>query len=113
LVAAAIGRIGAMRMALLAERLPATEALSAGLVTAVYPAEDFETEVDKVISKLLAGPVVAYAKTKNAINAATLTELDFAWEREFHGQSVLLRSPDLSRAQRLSSSAALPKFTDR
>jgi len=39
LVAAAIGRIGAMRMALLAERLPATEALSAGLVTAVYPAE--------------------------------------------------------------------------
>jgi enoyl-CoA hydratase len=52
LIAAAIGRIRAMRMALLAERLPATEALSAGLITAVYPAEEFDAEVDKVVSKL-------------------------------------------------------------
>ncbi|HSS23142.1 MAG TPA: enoyl-CoA hydratase, partial [Mycobacterium sp.] len=94
LVAVAIGRIRAMRMALLAERLPATEALSAGLVTAVYPAEEFDAEVDKVISKLVAGPVVAYAKTKDTINAATLTELGPALEREFQGQSVLLRSHD-------------------
>jgi enoyl-CoA hydratase len=113
LVAAAIGRMGAMRMALLAERLPATEALSAGLVTAVYPAEDFEAEVDKVISKLLAGPVVAYAKTKNAINAATLTELDSALEREFHGQSVLLRSPDLIEGATAFQQRRTPKFTDR
>ena len=42
LIAAAIGRIGAMRMALLAERLPAADALAAGLITAVYPAADFE-----------------------------------------------------------------------
>jgi enoyl-CoA hydratase len=75
LIAAAIGRIRAMRMALLAERLPATEAWSAGLVTAVYPDEEFDAEVDKVVSKLLGGPVVAYAKTKDAINATTLTEL--------------------------------------
>src|SRR6201991_3065114 len=68
LIAAAIGRIRAMRMALLAERLPAVDALSWGLVSAVYPAEDFAVEVDKVVSKLLAGPVVAYAKTKDAIN---------------------------------------------
>src|SRR5277367_6485456 len=94
LVAAAIGRVRAMRMALLPERLPAADALSAGLVTAVYPAEDFTAEVDKVVSKLLAGPVVAYAKTKDAINAATLTELDPALEREFRGQSLLLRSHD-------------------
>ena len=94
LVAAAIGRIGAMRMALLAERLPAVEALAAGLITAVYPGENFEAEVDKVVSKLLAGPAVAYAKTKDSINAATLTELDAALERELRGQSVLLRSHD-------------------
>ncbi len=102
-----------MRMALLAERLPATEALSAGLVTAVYPAEDFEAEVDKVISKLLAGPAVAFAKTKDAINAATLTELDSALEREFHGQSVLLRSPDLIEGATAFQQRRTPKFTDR
>jgi enoyl-CoA hydratase len=113
LIAAAIGRIGAMRMALLAERLSAADALSAGLVTAVYPAEDFEAEVDKVISKLLAGPVVAYAKTKSAINAATLTELDSALERELQGQSVLSRSPDLIEGAKAFQERRTPIFSDR
>jgi enoyl-CoA hydratase len=113
LVAAAMGRVRAMRMALLAERLPATEALSAGLVTAVYPAEEFDAEVDKVISKLLGGPVVAYAKTKDAINAATLTELDPALEREFQGQSVLLRSHDFIEGATAFQQRRTPNFTDR
>src|SRR6516225_3090509 len=113
LVAAAIGRIRAMRMALLPERLPATEALSWGLVSAVYPAEDFETEVDKVITRLVAGPAVAFAKTKHAINAATLTELDTALEREFQGQSVLLRSPDLIEGATAFQQRCTPNFTDR
>lgn len=42
LVAASIGRARAMRMALLAERLSAADALAAGLVSAVYPADDLE-----------------------------------------------------------------------
>ncbi|MEB3981293.1 enoyl-CoA hydratase [Mycobacterium sp. 663a-19] len=113
LVAAAVGRVRAMRMALLAERLPADEALSAGLVTAVYPAEEFDAEVDKVISKLLRGPVVAYAKTKEAINAATLTELDGALEREFRGQSALLRSHDFIEGARAFQQRRTPNFTDR
>jgi enoyl-CoA hydratase len=113
LVAAAIGRIGAMRMALLAERLPAAEALAAGLMTAVYPAEDFDTEVDKVIAKLVAGPAVAYAKTKDAINAATLTELDAALERELRGQSTLLRSHDFVEGATAFQQRRTPNFTDR
>jgi enoyl-CoA hydratase len=113
LVAAAIGRIRAMRMALLPERLPATEALSWGLVSAVYPAEDFETEVDKVITRLVAGPAVAFAKTKHAINAATLTELDTALEREFQGQAVLLRSHDLIEGTTAFQERRTPNFTDR
>ncbi|HEY2500032.1 MAG TPA: enoyl-CoA hydratase [Mycobacterium sp.] len=112
LIAAAIGRIRAMRMALLAERLPATEALSAGLVTAVYPAEEFDAEVDKVVSKLLGGPVGAYAKTKDAINATTLTELDNALEREFRGQSVLLRSHDFIEGAMAFQQRRTPSFTD-
>jgi enoyl-CoA hydratase len=112
LIAAAVGRIRAMRMALLAERLPAAEAFNAGLITAVYPAEDFDAEVDKVIAKLLAGPAVAYAKTKDAINAATLTELDAALEREFRGQSVLLRSPDLIEGATAFQQRRTPNFAD-
>lgn len=112
LVAAAVGRIRAMRMALLAERLPAAEALSCGLVSAVYPADDFETEVDKVVAALLSGPAVAFAKTKDAINAATLTELDAALERELQGQSVLLRSHDFIEGATAFQQRRTPNFTD-
>jgi enoyl-CoA hydratase len=112
LIAAAIGRIGAMRMALLAERLPAADALAAGLITAVYPANDFDAEVDKVVSRLLTGPAVAFARTKQAINAATLTELEPALERELQGQSVLLQSHDFREGARAFQQHRKPAFRD-
>ena len=113
LVAAAVGRIRAMQMALLPERLPASEALSWGLVSAVYPHEEFEAQVDKVIARLLTGPVVAFAKTKQSINAATLTELDSALQREFEGQGILLRSPDLAEGTKAFQERRAPDFSDR
>jgi enoyl-CoA hydratase len=113
LVAAAVGRIRAMRMALLAERVSAVEALAWGLATAVYPAEEFEAEVDKVVAKLVAGPVVAYTKTKDAINATTLTELDGALERELRGQSALLHSHDFAEGATAFQERRTPNFTDR
>ncbi|BBX62970.1 enoyl-CoA hydratase [Mycobacterium saskatchewanense] len=113
LVAAAVGRIRAMRMALLPERLPAAEALSWGLVTAVYPADGFDAEVDKVVGRLLAGPAVAFAKTKHAINAATLTELDPALEREFEGQTRLLVSHDFKEGTTAFQERRAPNFADR
>ncbi len=113
LVAAAIGRIRAMQMALLPERLPATQALSWGLVTAVYPAENFEAEVGKVIDRLAAGPAVAFGKTKRSINAATLTELDAALQLEFEGQSRLLGSHDFKEGATAFQQRRTPNFTDR
>ncbi|HEY7052520.1 MAG TPA: enoyl-CoA hydratase [Mycobacterium sp.] len=112
LVAAAVGRIRAMRMALLAERIPAAEALDWGLVTAVYPAEQFDAEVDKVLRTLVNGPAVALRKTKEAINAATLTELDAALERELVGQSELVRANDFKEGTLAFQQRRAPKFTD-
>ncbi|TVS87420.1 enoyl-CoA hydratase [Mycobacterium helveticum] len=112
LVAAAIGRIRALRMALLAERLPAADALAWGLVSAVYPAQDFDAEVDKVVSRLLAGPAVAYARTKDAINAATLTELEPTLQREFDGQAVLLRAHDFIEGATAFQERRTPQFSD-
>jgi enoyl-CoA hydratase len=100
LVAASIGRTRAMRMALLAERLSAPEALAAGLVSAVYPADNLDAGVDAVLATLKSGPAVALRKTKQAINAATLTELEGAFGRETEGQLALL-------AERLSAADAL------
>jgi enoyl-CoA hydratase len=113
LVAAAIGRTRAMKMALLAERLPATEALACGLISAVYPADEFEAEVNKVVSSLLAGPPVAFAKTKDAINSATLPQLEAALQRELAGQEVLLRSPDFREGAKAFQERRAPNFTDR
>ncbi len=69
---------------------------------------DFDAEVDKLISRLMAGPALAIAKTKNAINAATLTEVAPSL-REWIGQALLLRTDEASpRAQRHSSGAGPP-----
>ena len=112
LIAEAIGRVRAMRMALLAERLPAADALACGLISAVYPTDDFDAEVDKVVSGLLTGPSVAFAKTKDAINAATLGELEPTLLRELQGQSVLLQSHDFREGAKAFQQRRPPKFTD-
>ncbi len=112
LVAASIGRTRAMRLALLAERLPAAEALTAGLVSAVYPADDLEDGVDAVIARLKSGPAIALRKSKHAINEATLTELPNAFERETVGQLSLLASNDFREGTKAFQQRRTPTFTD-
>ncbi|GAY17700.1 enoyl-CoA hydratase [Mycobacterium sp. shizuoka-1] len=112
LVAAAVGRIRAMRMALLAERISATDAFDYGLVSAVYPADELEAGVAAVVEKLESGPAVALRKTKQAINAATLTELEAAIGRESEGQRVLLASKDFREGTRAFQEHRTPDFTD-
>jgi enoyl-CoA hydratase len=112
LVAASIGRTRAMRMALLAERLSAADALTAGLVSAVYPADDLDAGVDAVLARLKSGPAVALRKTKHAINAATLTELDAAVRRETEGQMTLLTAKDFHEGAKAFQERRVPTFTD-
>ncbi len=112
LVAAAIGRTRAMKLALLAERLSAAEAFAAGLVSAVHPAGELQSQANAVIDRLLTGPAVAYAKTKQAINGATLAELDATLARETAGQLLLLKSKDFRAGIRAFREKREPTFTD-
>lgn len=112
LVAASVGRHRAMRMALLAERLSAVDALAAGLVSAVHPADELEAEVNAVIETLRSGPAVALRNTKQAINAATLTALDDALDRETDGQLALLASHDFREGTKAFQQRRLATFTD-
>ncbi|GAC1399949.1 MAG: enoyl-CoA hydratase [Mycobacterium sp.] len=112
LIAAAVGRTRAMRMALLAERISAAEAFDWGLVTAVYTADQFDAEVSKVLDTLVSGPAVALRKTKHAINSATLTELESALDREKQGQLVLIDSHDFREGTRAFQQRRAAKFTD-
>ena len=112
LVAAAIGRIRAMRMALLAERISAAQAFEYGLVSAVYPPDDLEFAAAAVIATLVSGPAAALRKTKQAINAATLTELDAAIDRETEGQLGLIHSRDFVEGTKAFQQRRAANFTD-
>lgn len=96
LVAASIGRARAMRMALLAEKLPAREALEAGLVSHVFAESEFDAGVADLLTALAAGPTRAYRATRQAINAATLPGITDAFAREHTGQGALLSSADFA-----------------
>ena len=109
-VAAAIGRARAMRMALLAEPLTATEAHAAGLIAEVVPDDAFAEAVDRVVRRLAGGPPLAFAATKKAVNAATLAGLEPALERERSGQTVLLRTADAAEGMRAFGEKRRPTF---
>jgi enoyl-CoA hydratase len=109
-VAASIGRARAMRMALLAEPLTAREAHDAGLVSHVVPDAELDQVVATIAARLAAGPPLAYAATKKAVNAATLPQLEAALERERSGQGVLLRTADVAEGMRAFGERRRPVF---
>ena len=109
-VAASVGRARAMRMALLGEPLGAQEAYDAGLVTHVVPDGEFEQTVASLVRRLTAGPPLALAATKKAVNAVTLGALEPALERERSGQTVLLRTADAAEGMRAFAERRRPVF---
>jgi enoyl-CoA hydratase len=95
-VAAAVGRARAMRMALLGEPLAATAAYEAGLITHVVPDGELASLVATITRRLAAGPPIALAGIKKAVNAATLPHLEAALDREHAGQRALFTTADFA-----------------
>ena len=112
-VAASVGRATAMRMALLAEPLSATDAAAAGLVSHVVPDDDFDALVAKLARRLASGPPLAFAATKRAINAATIGGLEQALDREGRGQVMLFGTEDAAEGMRAFVQKRRPAFTGR
>ena len=109
-VAASIGRARAMRMALLGEPLSATDALAAGLVTHVAPDDEFRDLVATLARRLAAGPPIALAGIKKAINAATLPQLEGALDREHSGQRALFTTADFTEGLDAFAEGRRPVF---
>ena len=110
-VAASVGRARAMRMALLAEPLSATDAAASGLVSHVVPDDGFDAAVDKIARRLAQGPPLAFAATKKAINTATIGDLEGALEREKRGQLALFTTADAAEGTRAFVEKRRPLFT--
>lgn len=94
LVAASAGRHRALRMALTAEKLPATSALEWGLASEVVAPDLLDTRASEIAATFANSATVALGRTKRAINDATLTELDAALGREATGQDALRETED-------------------
>lgn len=109
-VAVAVGRARAMRMALLGEGLTGQEAYDAGLVSHVAPDAEHADVVETLLRRVAAGPPLAHAATKKAVNAATLDGLEDALARERSGQAVLLRTADAAEGMRAFAERRRPEF---
>ena len=110
-VAASVGRARAMRMALLAEPLPARAAYDVGLVSHVAPDDTYPDELARVVKRLRHGAPLAQAATKRAINAAALAQVEPAMELERTTQTMLLRTADAAEGMRAFSEKRRPTFT--
>lgn len=112
-VATSVGRARAMRMALLAEPISAEEAFEKGLVSHLVEDDELEEAVAKIAGRLAAGPPIAFAATKKAINSATLGGLEQVLEREKTSQLVLFRTEDAAEGTRAFVEKRRPTFVGR
>ncbi|MFT3715562.1 MAG: enoyl-CoA hydratase-related protein [Gordonia sp. (in: high G+C Gram-positive bacteria)] len=96
---ASLGRARANAMALLGEKLWATEALEQGLINGVVEEpEALEPLVSRVVGRLTHASAPALRWTKAAMDGYSLDGYSAAIDREIAGQTELLQSPEFQAA---------------
>ncbi|WP_308015034.1 enoyl-CoA hydratase [Nocardia coffeae] len=113
LLPALIGPARAARMAMLAERIPATQAAEWGLLSHVVPDADFDTETGSLTTQLAAGPTAAYTRIKRAFNKTALTHLESALQLEREGQAELFETADVQEGIAAFAAKRPPQFLGR
>jgi 2-(1,2-epoxy-1,2-dihydrophenyl)acetyl-CoA isomerase len=91
---ARIGAGRALALAMLAERVPAAQAVDWGMADRLVPDAELQAVADQLVLRLAAGPTLSYAATKQAINGTVLSALPAALEREARLQGELVASAD-------------------
>jgi 2-(1,2-epoxy-1,2-dihydrophenyl)acetyl-CoA isomerase len=113
IVAARAGLGRAMVMGLLAERVPARDALAWGLADRVVDDADLPGVADELVLRLAGGPTRSYAATKEAVNRAVLGGLPDALATEARLQGDMSRTADFAEGADAFLGTRRPDFSGR
>lgn len=111
LLSTRVGAGRATQMALLGERVPASDLRKWGLVNAVLPDHEFEELVLDTLDGLAAGPTQSYAGSKRQINAWMYANLDEQLELEASIQQEMAQSADFREGVAAFLEQRPPKFS--
>jgi 2-(1,2-epoxy-1,2-dihydrophenyl)acetyl-CoA isomerase len=106
-----IGTRRAMELYLTNRSLSAREALDWGLVNQVFPAESLNTETEKLVSRLAAGPTRAFGGAKRLLMTAPSASLESQMEAETRQIVELSVSQDGREGVLAFSEKRKPTFT--
>lgn len=108
-----IGVARASEMALLAERLPAEQALEWGLINRVVADDRLESEAGELAARLAAGATLSFAASKALINAHAYPDLAAQLDREADAQQEQAETEDFPAGVVAFFSKQTPEFEGR
>jgi 2-(1,2-epoxy-1,2-dihydrophenyl)acetyl-CoA isomerase len=111
LLSQAVGRVRAMELMLLGEKLPADKARAWGLINRVVPDDDLHSTAMAMATDLAAGPTRALGLIRRAAWAATASDLDQALHTERTVQTEAGQTADFAEGVRAFFEKRPARFT--
>jgi 2-(1,2-epoxy-1,2-dihydrophenyl)acetyl-CoA isomerase len=108
-----VGLHQAKELALLADMVTATEALTMGLINRAVPDSELDGVVDELAARLAAGPPLALSMTKTLLNNSAAVSFEQAVEDEARAQAVNFASADTAEAMAAFLTRREPRFEGR